>query len=322
MRFPVKKAQPTLQDVHIDQALTNLSIAYIQSQNAYIASKIFPIIGVDKQSDKYYTFTKNDWFRDEAKKRADNTESAGSGYTLSTDSFFADVWAFHKDVGAQVKANADAQVKLEKGAVEFVTQRLLMRQELQWVTDFFTTGVWATDATPANLWSDYTSSDPIEDIETAKEAILSITGFMPNTMVMGYQVFRKLKNHPDIIDRIKYTSAQNVTVELLARMFEVDNIYVSQAIKATNVENETGAYAFTHGKHALLAYVNPTPGEMQPSAGYTFHWTGVSGGLGAGVAIDSFDIREKKTTRFEGEMAFDNKVTGADLGYFFNGAVA
>jgi uncharacterized membrane protein len=99
MIHPVRKSQPTIQSAHVDAALTNLSIAYIQSQDVYIATKVFPIIPVDKQSDKYYIFNKNDWHRDEAKKRADNTESAGSGFTMSTDSYYADVWAFHKDVG-------------------------------------------------------------------------------------------------------------------------------------------------------------------------------------------------------------------------------
>lgn len=320
MRFPVRKDQPALQSVHIDQALTNLSIAYIQRQDVYIASKIFPIIPSDKQSDKYWIFDKNDWFRDEAEKRADSTESAGSGFNLSNDNFFCDVWAFHKDVGAQTRRNADAQVRLETAAVEFVTQRLLLRQEIQWVSDFFTTGVWATDATPANLWSNYLTSDPVADIENAKESILSVTGFLPNTLTIGYTVFRYLKQHPMIKDQFKYTSSNNITAKMLAQVFEVENLYVAKAIKATNKEGATGAYGFTHGKHALLCYVNPSPGEMQPSAGYTFAWD--YAGAGSSVAIDSFEIRTKKTTRFEGEMSWDNKATGTDLGYFFNGAVA
>ena len=318
----IRKSQPAQQDVHIDAMLTNLSIAYMQSQDLFISNKVFPIVNVDKQSDKYWVFPKNDWLRDEAEKRADSTESAGGGYTLSSDSYFCDVWAFHKDLGAQTRANQDAALNLERGAVQFVTQRLLMRQEVQWISDFFTTNVWGTDATPSNLWSNYATSDPIEDVEAAKEAILSVTGYMPNTMVMGYQVFRKLKNHPDIVDRMKYTTNQNITADIVARMLEIDNLYISRSIRATNLENETAAYGFNFGKHALLCYTAPSPGIMQPSAGYTFAWTGVSGGLGTSVGVDSFDIRAKKTVRYEGEIAFSNKVVGRDLGYFFNGAVA
>jgi hypothetical protein len=323
MSVLVRKAQPSQGEVHTDAMLDNISIAYIQSQDAYLFPKVFPIVPVGKQSDKYYTFTKNDWFRDEAKKRADSTESAGSGYGLSSDNYFCDVWAFHKDVGAQTRANADAQIDLARGAVQFVTQRLLLRQELQWVTDYFSAGSgWGTTATPANLWSDYTASDPMEDIETAKETILSTTGFLPNTLVLGYQVMRKLKNHPDFRDRIKYTSAENITPALLGSLLEGPNVYVAKSIKATNFEGESAAYAFAHGKHAWLGYVNPTPGLMMPSAGYTFAWTGVSSTPGATIGIDQFEMKSIKSVRYEGEVAFDNKVVSADLGYFFNGAVA
>lgn len=317
--------QPTQSSVHVDVPLTNLSTAYLQSQDAFIASKVFPIVPVQKQTDKFYTYTKNDWFRDEAQLRADATESAGSGYGVSTSTYSCDVYAMHKDIGYQTRANADSQINLDRDAAEFVTQRLLLKQEIQFVTDFFTTSVWGTDSTPANLWSDFTNSDPIEDIETGKEAILSVTGQMPNTLVLGYQVYRKLKNHPDIIDRIKYTSGvtgRTVTPELLAAMFDVDRVLVARAIKATNNEGETAAYSFTHGKHALLAHVAPSPGLLTPSAGYMFSWQGVSDGLGANIGVRRIDMPTRRAERIEGEVAFDNKIVGADLGYFFASAVA
>lgn len=327
MREPILKSQPTLADVHIDQALTNISVAYMQSNDTFVASKVFPVIPVDKQTNKYFTFPKEAWFKDEARKRTDGTETAGSGYTVSTDSYSCDVWGFHKDLGAQLRANADAQINLERGAVQFVTQRMLMRQELQWVADYFVGSIWGTTVTGATnfvRWSDYINSDPVEDIENAKETILSTTGFMPNTIVMGYQVWRKLKNHPDIYDRLKGAGGagpRTITKQQVAAIFEVDNIYVPQGIQATNVEGETAAWSFLQGKHLWIGYVNPSPGMEMPSAGYTFHWTGISGGLGSAIAIDSYEIRTLKTIRYEAEMAFDNKLVAADLGYFMSGVV-
>lgn len=316
--------QPTSTDVHVDAILTNISVAYVQSQQNFIASKVFPIVQVDKQSDKFYVYTKNDWFRDEAKRRGASQESAGSGYNLGTNNYACDVWAFHKDVDDKVRANADAPLNPDRDATQFVTQRLLLRQEIQWVSDYFATGVWGTDkvgATDFTRWSDYATSDPINDIEAGKETVLGGTGFMPNTLVLGYQTFRQLKHHPDIVDRIKYTSSQTITPDMLARIFEIDRVLVAMAVKATNVEGETAAYAFAHGKNALLTYVNPTPGLLAPSAGYIFAWNGVSGRLGQNVGISRFRMEELKSDRIEGEIAFDDKVVGADLGYFFSGAV-
>jgi hypothetical protein len=316
--------QPTLTDVHVNAPLTNVSVAYMQQDENFIATKVFPVVPVDHRSDLFYTFAKNDWLRDEAQPRADASESAGSGYGVSTDSYSCDVFALHKDVGDQAKANADPGIDLDRGAAQFVAKKLLLRQEIQWVTDVFKTGVWGTDVTPTTLWND-DSSDPINDVDAGKEQILSVTGYEPNTLVLGYQVYRQLKRQPDIVDRLKYTqgiTGRTVTPQLLAAMFDVERVLVAKAIKATNKEGEAAAYSFVFGKHAWLGYVAPNPSPMEPSAGYTFSWRGVSDGMGADVGTVRIPMPLKRATRIESQTAFDNKVVASDLGYFFNGAVA
>ncbi len=323
--------QPTQSQVHVDAILTNISVAYMQRAENFIADKVFPVVPVDKQSDKYFVYEKNDWLRDEAQVRTDGTESVGSGYNIATATYYADVFAIHKDIGDQTRANADAPINVDREAAEFVTHRLLTRREIQFNSDFMTTGKWANDVTGVAAspttgqtiqWSDYTNSDPIEDIEEGKADILSVTGLEANTLVLGYEVFRQLKNHPDLVDRIKYTSSQTITEDMLARMFDIERVLVSKSIKATNKEGATGAYSFTTGKTALLAHVAPNPGVLTPSAGYTFSWTGVSQGMGLTIGTSSFRLESLRATRVEAELAFDNKVVASDLGYFWNSIVA
>jgi hypothetical protein len=314
--------QPSVNQVHINRVLTNISVRYMQQAEMFVARRVFPVIPVARKSDLYYTFSKNDWFRDEAQRRPPGTPSAGGGYGLATDSYACDVWAFHADVDHQTLANADAPLNLERQATELVSQRMLIRQERDWADKFFTTGVWATDVTPANLWSDYVASDPFGDIETGRRTILLNTGMLPNTLVLGYDVFVRLKQHPDIVDRIKYTGRDVVTPQLLAGLWELDRVLVAQAVVATNVEGETPAYALVHGKHALLCYSEPAPGLLKPSAGYCFAWEGVGGYPGETVAVSSFYIQELKVWRYEAEMAFDHKVVAPDLGYLLANVVA
>lgn len=314
--------QPTSSQVHVDAILTNISVGYMQMAENFVASKVFPVVPVSKQSDKFYTYTKNDWFRDEAQRRADATESAGGGYNLAQDSYQADVYAFHKDIGDQTRANADAPINVDREAAEFVTSRMLLKMETEFVDKFFKTGIWSTDSTPTDLWSDYTSSDPIANIETAKRTILSTTGYEPNTLLLGYDVFIQLKNHPDLIDRIKYTSSQVLSESLMASLFGVPRVMVAKNIKATNNEGGTEAYAFNFGKNALLTYSAPSAGLLQPSGGYIMSWTGVSQGLGATIGISRMRMEQFKADRIEAEMSFDMKVIGADLGFFFSACVA
>lgn len=316
--------QPSSYDVHIDQVLNNVSTAYIQDQGAFIASKVFPMVPVEKQSNKYYTFPKAQWFNDDVQLRGDGVESAGSGYTLSNDNYFCQVYALHKDIGHLTLANFDAPVEPMSAATQFITQQMLQRMERQWVTDYFATSIWGTDATltGTNQWSDETGSNPIDDIEAGKETILKNTGFLPNTLVIGYQVFRKLKNHPDIVDRFKYTSSTVITEDILARLFGVERLFVARAIKNIANEGATASMDFLVGKNALLMYVNPSPGLLQPSAGYTFSWTKPDAGAASPVTVSRWYNDDRKAWRVEGESAWVNKVVGTDLGYFISGAVA
>ena len=101
--------QPTPSDVHVNAPLTNVSIAYMQDQSEFIADKAFPGIPVKKQSDRYYSYDKGNWFRANAQRRAPGAESAGSGWTIdNTPTYYCDVWALHHDVDDQVRAFAGA----------------------------------------------------------------------------------------------------------------------------------------------------------------------------------------------------------------------
>lgn len=318
-------AQPSLSSVHVNRPLTNISVAYTQEASNFIADKVFATIPVDKKSDTYYIWNKNDLLRDEAKPRAPHTESAGSGFGLTTGTYNCEVNALHKDISDQERANEDPGINLDRTTVRWLTDRMLMRKETQWVTDFFGTGIWGTSQVPGVLWDNYTSSDPISDIEDAIRAILISTGRRPNVLVLGYDVEIALKHHPDIVDRIKYTGGlldQVATRRALAQLFGLEDVFVSQAITATNLEGETAAYAFTHGKHALLVHRAMNPGINIPSAGYTFKWKGVSDGLGETVGVVRFEMPELRSERIESQMAWDNKLVGADLGYFIESAVS
>ena len=314
---------PTLSQVHINKPLTNISIMYRQQAAGYIASRIFPTVPVVKQSDSYFEYDRADFLRDMAQVRGPSQESAGSGYNLSNTSYTAKVFAFHKDVDDQVRENTDSPLSADRDATEFVTQVMLTRMEKEWTDTYFTTSVWDTDVTPSPTWDDVTST-PIKDVKTGTRTIKQNTGFKPNKLVIGWQVNEQLTEHPNIVDRIKYTSADSITPALLARYFEIDEVLVAEAVIQTGAAGTPASYSFIHGKNALLAYAAPRPAIQQPSAGYMFEWTGISYGLGVRQAVGRIPMPwlGRGNVRIEGQIAFDPKVVSTPLGYFFDGAVA
>lgn len=278
----IRKAQPTPSDAHVNKPLTNISVAYIQTAG-FVADQVFPIVPVEMQSDLFYKYNRDDFWRDEAKTRAPGSESAGGGFGLSTDSYRCTVEAFHKDVSDQLRANADSVLQLDRAATEFVTQKLMIRRERRWMSTFFTTGVWGTDmagaasadSTHVIYWSTSATSTPREDVDAAKNAIVVQSGIVPNTIVLGYKVLNSLRSNAEIRDQFKYTSAASINTAMLANFWDIGRVLVSSAVYTTSAEGATVATDFIGGNNALVCYSTPAPALMQPTAGYTFQWNGL-----------------------------------------------
>ena len=328
---------PTPGDLHVNGPLTNVSLAFSQDASAFVANRVFPNIPVNHKSDVYYTYEKGEFMRDQAEERAPATESAGGGFTIGTDDYSCKVWAIHKDVDDQSRANADSQFNLDSDATEWVTEQLMIRREKLFVNTFMQGGVWGYDydgvagspgANEVRQWSDYTNSDPLKNVEDAQDAVHIATGKRPNVMVIGRQVWSALKHHPDLIDRVKYSGGvgndrpAKVTLQALADLMELDEILVMDATENTAKEGQTPSFSFIGGKTALLAYRAASPGLKVASAGYTFSWTGYLGATSEGTRIKKFRKESIESDRIEGSMAHVQKVVSSELGAFFDTIVA
>jgi hypothetical protein len=319
--------QPTVSDLHVDVLLTMLSIAYMNEPDAFVADKVFPIVPVAKQSDKLAKYTKEFWFRDEASLRAPATEAKGGGYTVDTsDTYFCANYAFKDVIPDELRDNYDQPFDPDNDSTLLVTEKLKLRREVAFATDFFKTGVWGatgTDtnfaSTPTTQWSDYANSDPIGDVETGREAIFSGTGKDPKDMLIGRGVWVKLKHHPDLIERIKYTQKAILTVDLVASLFELDRIMIGKAIYNTTKEGaSTQTYSYIFGKSALMLYTPGRPSLRTPSAGYTFTWNKM-GGISY---VRRLRDDKRLCDEIEAHTFFDQKAVATDCGYFMYNVVA
>ena len=308
---------PTSGDVHVNALLTNISIAYVQAEAAFVSGQVFPVIPVQKQSDYYMSYDKEDWLRSKAQKRAPGAESAGGGFKIKTDNtYFCDVWAYHQDVDDQTRANVDAPLNLDRDATENVTRQMLLAREIDWVSTFLVNSVWGSNVTPNPRW-DAASSYPIADVQTGVDLVESNTGYRPNTLVVTPDVFRVLKSHSTILDRIKYTQRGVVTTDLLASLFEVQKVLVVRAVVDATKEGQLSNPDYLASNKALLVYAEPAPGIMKPSGGYTFSWTGLLGGS-AGARVKRFRLEQLESDCIEVEAAWDHSLIATDLGYYFH----
>jgi hypothetical protein len=317
---------------HIDRALTNISVGYMQGADAFIADKVFPIVNVTKQSDVYYIYSKSDFFRNEVQERGRAAESAGGQWNMSVaDPYHCRKYAYHYDITQEEKVNYDQPINVDRDTTEWLSQKMLLKREVDFTTKFFRTGVWGkdvtADGTTIKKWSN-PESDPIAQVNAEMLAFAESTGKKPNFAIMSPDVFYALKNHDLIMDRIKYTQKGIITLDLIAALFEVDKIFVPWAIynagpQTPGYDETKASMNFMYKGSMLLGYRASRPSLKEPTAGYIFAWTGLEGATAYGsrmvrIKMDQLGLG---TERLEMEMAYDQKVICADMGTFFTSLV-
>lgn len=324
--------QLTPSAVHLDQPLTNLTLAFAQDQNNFIADKVFPTVGVERQSDKFYVYDRDNMNRTgDVKVLAPRTEVNRIGMSISNSSYYANVYGLAMDFDQQTLANEDTVLDIRSAGAQTLATRLMIHREEQFAANFFAASIWGSESTPANLWSDYTDGTPIIDVANARRTMqLKSGGYKPNTMVVGKEVRDILINHPAILARLNggatVSNTALVTDAKLAEIFEVENFLVMEAVKNDSVEGVAESNSFIGGKHALLVHGPRNSGLMTPAAGLTFAWNNIPGANNMGITVESFSDdalkRQQVAEHIQVKMAYDMKVTGADLGYFFDTVVA
>lgn len=315
---------PTLQMVHIDQALTNISIGY--KNEAYIADEIFKPLPVQKQSDKYYVYGM-EMFRQHDDLRAPGTEANEITWTLSGDQYFCEGHALRHAIPDEELQNADPAFNIQADAVELITDGILLNKEVDAANlvlnpNNYAPGlsvVMGSNGAPAK-WDDYTNSNPRLDIAKAKQAVHKRSGVRPNTLIISEPVLNTLLLHPKLIQVIQYVQAGILTLDQLKVILGVENILVGSALKSS-VTNAGQANPgspepldYIWGNSAVLAYIPKAPARKQVALGYTFMWN--KDNQGAIQVRQWYDI-SRRATFVEAERWYAHKIVSNVAGFLF-----
>jgi len=168
-------------------------------------------------------------------------------------------------------------------------------------------GSFSTDADqraisrgPAN-WAAATAN-PITDVLTWKRAVANHIGIRPNSMVIGSAVFDRLLTTEAIVDRIQFTTADSVDVNVIARYFGLERgIRVAEGRK---LDDATGQLLPVFPENAVLLFYSPlgASDSVMPAGGasaatpafaYTYQLTGTP------AVRPEYYIRERRVVRAE-----------------------
>ena len=264
-----------LEDLRVvDPVLTTLARGYTNAE--MVATLLFLVVLVEKEAGKIPQFGKEAFkiYNTERAIRAKSNRISPEGRT--TIDFVMDEHDLEYPIDYREK-NEDI-FNLEEHATNVVTGGISLRLEkkaadLAQDTNNFPAGNKITLAGNSQF-TDKVNSDPIGVIETGKDAVRGKIGKRPNTMLMGAATYKALKQHPQLIDRIKYAMKGIVTIELMKEIFDIERIAVGEAVYA----DDAGTFNDIWGDNIVLAYVPNTPAEKrtvyEPSFAYTLRKRG------------------------------------------------
>lgn len=263
----------------VDPILTTVARGYRHAE--HIFSLLFPIVLVGQRAGKIIEFGAEDFLKRNLARApgADrprlNVGYEGQDYAVSQRALDGVVTR-----ELMQEAGAVPGIDLGRRAVSTVLANTSLQLEIAAAGIATKTGNYAASnrsaLSGASQWSDK-NSNPQQAVEDAKEAIAEGIGVEPNLLTLGEPVYRSLKSHPDIIDRIKYTeglgagTAATVTPAKLAAYFDIERVAVGRARTG-----KPGAFVPIWGKNAILSYAGQSSLDAaeanmgEPSHGYTY----------------------------------------------------
>lgn len=306
-------------DVRVDPLLSGISVAY--RNRTYIGPVVAPVIPSQLDAGKYAVYNQADWFRNEARKRAAGTRAKRGEYGITFESYLCEETAFAREVPDEIRRNAMDPIRPDQDATEYATDKVMLAKEVRIATRMMTAATWATGNTATlagtDQWNDYQNSDPISDLEAALDVMHGKTGVRANTAIIPYAVWKALKHHPDIVDRIKYSEKGLVTMDLIGEIFDIPRILVAEALYTTTNEGVAAGsevYQYVWGKDVWVGYVAPNPGTMTPTAMYQFS--------SAARGIRRWREEAEHQDVVEAFELCDEKVVSNLLGYTIKAAIA
>ena len=312
-------AGATGRDLHIDQALSNITVGF--RPQGMIWDQVFPVVPVGKQNDLYYVWNRANWLRRENAERSPKTQANRIDPQVSSDTYFARNYALGVETSWEDLDNADEPLEIRNSNSNLILDNLNLNAEFRMATTILNTANVGSSNTLANNYDVAAATTPITDMDNGLESIRSVTGYNANLALFGPLTWRRFRRHPDVISFIRGTGDSvgggGVTEQQVANAWNLSRVLVGNAIQNTAAEGAAGTFSDVWSNHIALLHVAANPGRMTPTYGYTFQWK--PAGFPAPFTVRRYDEEKIMAEVQEVHHFQDEKVVSTVLGFLIIG---
>ncbi len=318
--------------------LSNMSMAFFQNPGFHFAKDIFPICPVFLSSGQYYIFNKAELAKDQVGKKPAFGKVTPAVFSHTEDSYAVSVDQIIIGIDQIAALNYErtrvpASIDPKRSKVRLAMEQMNLHLDRIFAERYFKEDSWGnvkegSDAPDGSATFGYfndANTDIIGMFDDYKRDILLGGLRMPNKLILGYDAFVSMKNHPQFLERVTGSgSTPNpalVNEKVISTVLGIPTVKVIYAAhNMANLGQAANMQFVCDTKSALLSYAPDAPQIDEPSAGYIFTWDML--GNGQWIATDSFEGEEGTHSEFvEALLATDMKKTCDDLAIFLKGCV-
>lgn len=314
--------------IHRDRPMERFAVqAFNSSTDGLVGDMLYPLVpNLPHQSDEYYVIEKDAFLRleENGALRAKGTSARRKAFTISSDTYFAPNYALAAEIPVEDLANQDRAINLRRHHTLNITLDLKRQQELRianQVTSISNVGS-GVNLTGTAKWSDYSGSDPVADVRTGQAFIRTQTGLLPNVAIIDWDTVQVLTRHPLLLEMFKYVSGGELTLDQLAKLFQVQKIGVANSIRNAAPEGQDFSSQNIWGNVCVLAHVQPGVDLMTMTLGLRMGWRAEGSVNDMNVIRSRYDrAGEPHIEVLETGHYQDEKIVARDLGYTISGTL-
>ena len=302
----------------INPVLTKLAIAY--PQQGLVAEKLCPPVDVGEENEDgtYFVFDKTNIQGGYEDVRALGTQAATFDWNLETATYHCEEHTLEKPIDWREFKQWKKYLDVAVTSQEITLEILLLNYDVRIATLFTTAANYIGAAYINNLagvtrWSQFLTSDPEGDVETAREQI-ALNSAEPNTIAIPVRVWRTIRRHPAIRSLIREMDSRQLTEDgFPARLFGMRAVYPG-ARQNTVMPGVAENIQRIWGDSVWIGVVNPRPTKRTMSFAYTFR--------SKGMQVETYEDTRKKSDviRVQHQIS-DENIVAQEAGYLITNTI-
>lgn len=287
-----------------------------------IGTLVAPITRVMAQSGIFGRIKANEMLKPVKLDRAPGSEYHRTDLKFETDTFATVEYGQEELVDDRRAVLYSSFFDAEQAASQQISWALQRAHEKRIADLLFNTATF-TPTTLVNEWDDAANAVPIKDVNASMQRVYDASGLVPNTLIVGWKVFRNLLLVDEIVERLKYNGIVDVKVlpmaqqaNALAQAMGIESIAVGSMQRNTADEGQALSLSpIWSGEYAMTCFVDRTGDPEAPTVARSFEWT-EDGMQVAGVTFESYRDEPRRGTVVRGRHESDEKIiyaAAADL---------